>query len=75
MSHTRFILIDGLAALISVPFFVWLGYHFAGHIHSVLSWIEKIKHILLPVVLVVGAGALLIYMVRRRRRTAAVENV
>lgn len=75
MSYFRFLLIDGLAALVSVPFFVWLGFHFAEDINRVFKAIERVKEFLLPIIVVVAAGAVLLYMVRRRRVAAPVENV
>jgi membrane protein DedA with SNARE-associated domain len=70
MSYGRFLMIDGFAAAISVPLFVYLGYHFAEHIEKVFFWIDRIKHILAPVLLVVIVGAIALYFVRRRRRPA-----
>lgn len=46
MSQVRyrvFILADGIAALISVPFFVWVGYFFAEDIEGVFHQIERAK--------------------------------
>lgn len=78
MSYFRFLLIDGLAALVSVPFFVWLGYYFAKDINRLLNGIKQVQHFLVPIVILIGAGAGLLYFVRflkRRRVAAAVENV
>ena len=66
MGYVRFLVVDGVAALISVPVFIWLGYHFAGEINHLLLGIERVKHIVLPILglfLVVG---LLVYLVRRK---------
>jgi membrane protein DedA with SNARE-associated domain len=71
MSYWRFLLIDGLAALLSVPLFVFIGYHFAGELNMVFAKIEQIKHILGPILVVVGIGAAALYFVRRRRKLAA----
>ena len=73
MSYLRFLMIDGFAAAISVPVFVWLGWRFAKHIEVVMIWIDRIKHILLPVIIVLVLGAIALYYVRRRRRPA-LEN-
>ena len=77
MSYARFLLIDGLAAGMSVPLFVYVGYRFAEHIEKVWMWIDRIKHVLLPVVLAAAAIAAVLYIVRRRRAAAAaaLENV
>jgi membrane protein DedA with SNARE-associated domain len=67
MSYFRFLLIDGIAAGISVPFFIFLGWRFAGQIDYFLASLERIKHILLPIVIggIVAAG--LIYYLRRKK--------
>ncbi len=76
MSYFRFLLIDGLAAAASVPFFIFLGWKFAGEINKVWWWIDKVKHILLPIVIGVAVMVALIYFLRRRRKAAAaLENV
>jgi membrane protein DedA with SNARE-associated domain len=68
MSYFRFLLLDGLAAAVSVPFFILLGWKFAEHITALLAWIDRIKHLLLPPILVVLLGLIVLYFVRRRRR-------
>ena len=73
MSYARFLLIDGIAAGISVPIFILIGYKFAEHIEKVWIWIDHIKHILLPVAAVIIVGAVAIYIVRRKRRPV-IEN-
>lgn len=71
MSYLRFLLIDGLAALLSVPLFVFLGYHFAGNIGNILGALERIKHILGPILLVVALGAAVIWYLRRKKAAQA----
>ncbi len=71
MSYGRFLAIDGFAAAISVPAFILLGHYFADRINVVLHGIDRVKHIVLPVVgmaMVVGIACLL----RRKRPVAAV---
>jgi len=70
MSYFRFLLLDGLAAAVSVPFFIFLGWKFAEHITALLAWIDRIKHILLPPVIILLAVFVLLYLIRRRRRAA-----
>ncbi|MFH1231491.1 MAG: DedA family protein [Planctomycetota bacterium] len=43
MSVGHFILMDFLAALISVPLLVWLGFHFEGEIKQIAFFIGRIK--------------------------------
>jgi len=43
LRYRTFILADGVAALISVPLFVWLGYYFAEDIEGVFNYIDKAK--------------------------------
>ena len=41
VSFTRFLLIDGLAALISVPFWVYLGYFGADNHEWLMKWMRR----------------------------------
>ncbi|HEY1589131.1 MAG TPA: DedA family protein [Rhodanobacter sp.] len=41
VSFTRFLLIDGLAALISVPFWVYLGYFGADNHEWLMKWVHR----------------------------------
>ena len=41
VSFTRFLLIDGLAALISVPFWVYLGYFGADNHEWLMKWVRR----------------------------------
>jgi membrane protein DedA with SNARE-associated domain len=74
MSYTRFLLIDGCAAAISVPTFILLGYGFAEEIDKVFAWIDRAKRVLWPVAVAILVAVVAIYLVRRRRRPAALEN-
>jgi membrane protein DedA with SNARE-associated domain len=67
MTYSRFLLIDGMAAGISVPLFVWVGFHFARDFNNVLEYLERVKHIAIPVglVLIIGIGVL--WYLRRKR--------
>jgi membrane protein DedA with SNARE-associated domain len=67
MSYFRFLLIDGIAAAVSVPLFLFIGWHFAPHINRVWFWADRVKHWALPVGLFALALALTIYFARRRR--------
>jgi len=71
MNYARFLLIDGLAAAISVPTFIFVGYHFAADLTGVLRWIDRVKHILTPIAIAVGAIVITLYLLRRRRRKLA----
>ncbi|MGN6370205.1 MAG: DedA family protein [Phycisphaerae bacterium] len=71
MSYARFILIDGIAAGISVPIFIFLGYYFAAEFNEMLQFIHRVKHIAIPCALVVIVGLVAIYIVRKRRAGAA----
>ena len=43
ISLTRFYIIDGLAALITVNFFYWLGYAFADDLSNIKLWVEDFQ--------------------------------
>ena len=50
-----------------MPVFILLGYWFADKIDGLMHLIDRIKHILIPVVLVGIIVFLVVYYVRRRR--------
>ena len=50
----KFILMDGIAALISVPALVYLGYFFAYDISDVIRCIKKFEHFILGALVVLG---------------------
>ncbi|MFA5793515.1 MAG: DedA family protein [Candidatus Brocadiia bacterium] len=62
MSIGRFILMDFLAALISVPLLVWLGYYFEGEIRQMAFFVGRIKLWLVLIMLV----AVVIVVVKNR---------
>jgi membrane protein DedA with SNARE-associated domain len=66
MSYLRFIAFDGLAALVSAPLFVYLGYRFGGELDLVLGKIRDGQ------VAVIGAivTAVVLYLVLRRWRAS-----
>jgi len=69
VSFTRFLLIDGLAALISVPFWVYLGYFGADNHEWLMKWVRRGQGSLWALVgLVVLTGLVLWWRHRRHAR-------
>lgn len=52
----KFLLMDGSAALISVPVWVYLGYIFANDIDRVLFWLRKSEVLIIVLVIVILLG-------------------
>ncbi len=75
MSYGRFLLIDGLASIISEPLFILIGFFFAGSIDHVFHKIDRVKHLVIPVVLVIGGGVALILYLRKRRAAPVIDQV
>jgi membrane protein DedA with SNARE-associated domain len=73
--YWKFLLFDGLAALISVPFFVWLGHWLWGNFQDDIAQLDnalKQTHSYsLLVAALGGAVLLLVILVQARRRQAA----
>ncbi|WP_426752209.1 DedA family protein [Myxococcus sp. Y35] len=67
MSYWRFIFWDGLAALLSAPVFIWLGYHFGGELDTMISKFKEGQFAVMGVLVVAAIG----YFVWRRKRQAA----
>jgi membrane protein DedA with SNARE-associated domain len=73
MKYHRFIVFDGLAALISAPVFVLAGHHFGGEIGRVIDWAKEFHNYLIGAV-VVAAVAFVAYRLLRRRPERAVAT-
>ena len=71
MPYGRFILFDGLAALLSAPFFVLAGWHFGEEIGRVVEWAEQFHSWLIGAMAV--AAVLLVgrSLIRRARAKSA----
>jgi membrane protein DedA with SNARE-associated domain len=74
VSFLRFLLIDGLAALISVPFWVYLGYFGADNHEWLMKWMSRGQGGLWAVVGII-AIVLLVLWWRHRRRAADAQGV
>ncbi|OJH41822.1 DedA family protein [Cystobacter ferrugineus] len=59
MSYARFIFWDGLAALLSAPFFVWLGFHFGDKLDYAIDRMKEGQLVVVGGLVVVGLGAFL----------------
>ncbi|QSQ15594.1 DedA family protein [Myxococcus landrumensis] len=70
MSYWRFIFWDGLAALLSAPVFVWLGFHFGSELDMLIDKFKEGQYAVMGVLLVAVVG----YFVWRRRRNAAAKQ-
>lgn len=66
---SRFFLMDGLAALVSVPVFIGAVYYFGDQLDVVVRWIKNIEHGIVFVVL--GAVAFIAFKWWKARRKAA----
>lgn len=70
VSYWRFLLLDGLAAFISVPIWVYLGYLGAYNHEWLVTWMHRGRNGLLVLVTVLVVGALIWWLARRRSRAA-----
>jgi LPXTG-motif cell wall-anchored protein len=71
VSFWRFLLLDGFAALISVPFWVYLGYFGANRREWLLMWIHRGQSSLWVVGGIALMALLAWWLYRRRRRQSA----
>jgi membrane protein DedA with SNARE-associated domain len=69
MSYWRFIFWDGLAALLSAPMFVWLGFHFGSELDYLIGKLKEGQYVVLGGMVAAGLGWFL-----WRRRKAAVAK-
>lgn len=74
MPFGRFLLYDGVAALLSAPVFVYLGYRFGAQIGRVVGWAEQFHTWLIAAMAVAALVFLGRWLVlRRKTRVAEVE--
>lgn len=75
VTFLRFIMFDGLAALLSVPFWVWLGYYGAENREWLLAWIKRGQSsvAVLAGLIVVGV-AWLVWRRAQQRRARLLEH-
>jgi membrane protein DedA with SNARE-associated domain len=71
ISYWRFLMLDGFAALISVPVWVYLGYFGAYKRQWLLTWVHRGQSGILWISIALLAGALLLYLRHRKARIAA----
>ena len=57
MSYWRFVFWDGLAALLSAPFFVWLGFHFGDKLDYAIERMKEGQLVVFGGLAVVGLAA------------------
>ena len=61
-----FIIIDGFAALISVPVWTYLGYYFSSNMDILLNWIKTTKIAIFAILLIVIAAYLLTKLFKKK---------
>jgi membrane protein DedA with SNARE-associated domain len=66
MPYWRFIFWDGLAALLSAPVFVFLGYYFGSELDSLIGMIKEFQYYVMGGLVVLGGG----FFLWRRRQAA-----
>ena len=70
MPYARFICFDGLAALLSAPLFVLLGYRFGRHLQQVIELMKKYQLIAVGLLL----GIVLLWAAVRRWREVSLAR-
>lgn len=68
VSIWKFLALDGLAALISVPLLVYLGYYFANDLDKAVIWIDKGRYVIITVIVLLLLGWLINYWIKRKKQ-------
>ena len=63
--YLTFLLIDGFAALISVPVWVYLGYFFADNLDLLMQYVKDVQTMIYAALFLVFAVVLIIYLKKR----------
>ena len=75
MPYRRFIFFDGVAALLSAPIFVLLGWHFGEEIGNVVAWAERFHSWLIGGMVVVAVAWFGRSLMSKRRRASAADAI
>ena len=67
VSFFRFLAFDGLAALVSVPFWVYLGYHGSENRELLLGWIKKGQTFIFAFIAIGIAFFVIRYFLKKRK--------
>jgi len=70
----RFFLADFAGAVLSVPFFVWLGYWFAQNIPLLLTYMKDVQGVVLIALVAAIVIGVVIYKIRKARRGAGLAE-
>lgn len=68
--YWKFLLMDGSAALISVPIWVYAGYYFAHDLDSLIHWVKKSEHFVIGGVVAFVVFWLLISLFKKYKKSA-----
>lgn len=69
--YWKFLLMDGSAALISVPIWVYAGYYFAHDLDLLISWVKKSEHFVIGAVVVF---VLICFIYSRIKKSKEIEE-
>lgn len=67
VSYLKFLLLDGSAALISVPIWVYAGYYFAHDLDDLIHWVRHSETLVISALVIIAAIWLLISIFRSRK--------
>lgn len=74
MPWWKFLLLDGLGALLTVPVSVWLGWKFASNLELVMEWVRRLEIPLILLALLAAWWAVRRYRSSRRARLHALRR-
>ncbi|MCB1190538.1 MAG: DedA family protein [Leptospiraceae bacterium] len=70
----RFIVTDFLAAIISVPIWIYLGYYGAHNFELLLDWVRHGQMAILFIIFLVLSVITLIYFIKKKRNSEIIEE-
>ena len=74
VSYLKFYVLDGFAAAISVPLWIWAGFLFGSNLEVLEQKIYQLQGGIYSVLGVILLGIMLVYVVKRRMRKASHSN-
>lgn len=67
--YWKFLLMDGSAALISVPIWVYAGYYFAHDLDLLISWVRKSEHFVIGAVIIFVIVCIIYSRIKKSKET------
>jgi membrane protein DedA with SNARE-associated domain len=70
----QFLLSDGLAAILSIPALVYIGYAFANNLEAIQKVVGRVEYVIVAVIVVFAIATFLVNRFRKKQEAALLES-